>query len=179
MKNVNDALNMRNTLLQRIELATITSDPAERKKLLTIVVAGGGPTGVEVSGMLSDLRKHSFSKDYPELVGTGAGIYLVDGGAHLLAPMSAASQNDTFEALTKMGVHILLNTQVKDFLCKIEKSEWAVEENRMVYTVISNRFLRGMIKGLVGTMLRVGTDKISVKEFSKIVENKNAARATL
>ena len=48
--------NMRNTLLQRLELATITNDPAERKKLLTIVVAGGGPTGVEVSGMLADLR---------------------------------------------------------------------------------------------------------------------------
>src|SRR4249920_1839612 len=55
MKNVNDALNMRNTLLQRLELATITTDPAERKKLLNIVVAGGGPTGVEVSGMLADL----------------------------------------------------------------------------------------------------------------------------
>ena len=72
MKNVNDALEMRNTLLQRLELATITQDPAERKKLLTIVVAGGGPTGVEVSGMLADLRVHSFPKDYPELTGTGA-----------------------------------------------------------------------------------------------------------
>src|ERR1700710_286382 len=54
MKNVDDALNMRNTLLQRLELATITPDITERKKLLTIVVAGGGPTGVEVSGMLAD-----------------------------------------------------------------------------------------------------------------------------
>ena len=116
MKNVNDALNMRNTLLQRIELATIISDPVERKKLFTIVVAGGGPTGVEVSGMLADLRKHSLPKDYPELMGTGADIYLVDGGEHLLAPMSAASQNDTFDALKKMGVIIKLKTQVKDFV---------------------------------------------------------------
>jgi NADH dehydrogenase len=115
MKNVNDALNMRNTLLQRLELATITADPVERKKLLTIVVAGGGPTGVEVSGMLSDLRRHSLAKDYPELIGTGAAIYLVDGGQHLLAPMSEASQNDTLDALTKMGVIIKLNTQVNDF----------------------------------------------------------------
>jgi NADH dehydrogenase len=115
MKNVNDALEMRNTLLKRFEQATITNDPAERKKLLTIVVAGGGPTGVEVSGMLADLRVHSFSKDYPEMKGSGAQIYLVDSGAHLLAPMSAASQNDTFDALTKMGVIIKLQTQVKDF----------------------------------------------------------------
>ncbi|HEY4935070.1 MAG TPA: NAD(P)/FAD-dependent oxidoreductase, partial [Puia sp.] len=115
MKNVNDALEMRNTLLKRFEQATITSDPGERKKLLTIVVAGGGPTGVEVSGMLADLRVHSFSKDYPEMKGSGAEIYLVDSGAHLLAPMSTASQNDTFDALTKMGVIIKLQTQVKDF----------------------------------------------------------------
>jgi NADH dehydrogenase len=115
MKNVNDALNMRNTLLQRLELATITDDPEERKRLVTIVVAGGGPTGVEVSGMLADLRRHSLPKDYPELIGTGANIYLVDGGEHLLAPMSSASQNDTFDALNKMGVKIKLKTQVKDF----------------------------------------------------------------
>jgi NADH:ubiquinone reductase (H+-translocating) len=115
MKNVNDALEMRNTLLQRLELATITDDPAERKKLLTIVVAGGGPTGVEVSGMLADLRVHSFPKDYPELAGTRGGIILVDGGEHLLAPMSAASQKDTYDALHKMGVVIKLKTQVKDY----------------------------------------------------------------
>jgi NADH:ubiquinone reductase (H+-translocating) len=116
MKNVSDALEMRNILLQRIELATITQDPWERKKLLNIVVAGGGPTGVEVSGMLADLRVHSFPKDYPELMGTGAEIYLVDGGAHLLAPMSPASQQDTYDALKKMGVIIKLQTQVKDFV---------------------------------------------------------------
>ena len=116
MKNVNDALNMRNILLQRLELATITNDPSERKKLMTIVVAGGGPTGVEVSGMLSDLKVHSFPKEYPDLVGTGARIYLVDGGANLLAPMSAASHKDTFDTLKKMGVVIMLNTQVKDFV---------------------------------------------------------------
>jgi len=115
MKNVNDALNMRNTLLQRLELATITNDPAERKKLTTVVVAGGGPTGVEVSGMLADLRVHSLPKDYPELKGTNADIYLVDGGDHLLAPMSPASQKDTYDALQKMGVKIKLGTQVKDF----------------------------------------------------------------
>jgi NADH:ubiquinone reductase (H+-translocating) len=115
MKNVNDALEMRNTLLQRIELAAITEDPVEKRKLLTVVVAGGGPTGVEVSGMLADLRVHSFSKDYPELKGTGAHIYLVDGSDHLLSAMSPASQEDTFQALQEMGVKIKLNARVKDF----------------------------------------------------------------
>jgi len=115
MKNVNDALVMRNTLLQGLEQATITEDLSEKKKLMTIVVAGGGPTGVEVSGMLADLRVHSFSKDYPELSGTKLEIYLVDGSDHLLAPMSPASQKDTFRDLEKMGVKIKLQNRVKDF----------------------------------------------------------------
>lgn len=66
------------------------------------------------------------------------------------------------------------NTQVKNFLCKIEKSEWYVEENLIVYNVIANRFLRGMVKGLVGTMLRVGTNKISIKDFLTIAENNDS-----
>ncbi len=69
------------------------------------------------------------------------------------------------------------NTQVKNFLCKIEKSEWYAEGNLIVYNVIANRFLRGMVKGLVGTMLRVGTNKISVNDFLKIIENKVSAAA--
>jgi len=115
MKNVNDALNMRNTILQRLELASITTNPEERKKLLTVVVAGGGPTGVEVSGMFADLRANSFRRDYPEFHGLRGYIFLVDGGSNLLAPMSEATHKDTYDTLHKMGVIIKLNTQVKDF----------------------------------------------------------------
>lgn len=69
------------------------------------------------------------------------------------------------------------NTQVKNFICKIYKSEWAIEENKIVYNVTANRFLRGMVKGLVGTMLRVGLNKISLQEFINIIENKECNTA--
>ena len=136
MKNVNDALEMRNILLQRFEQATITTDPAARRKFLNIVVAGGGPTGVEVSGMLADLRVHSFSKDYPELKGSGAEIYLVDGGDHLLSTMSAASQKYTFDVLGEMGVHIKLHTRVKDFTDdRVELSNGeTIETKNLIWT---------------------------------------------
>ncbi len=65
------------------------------------------------------------------------------------------------------------HTQVNNFICKIEKSEWSLEENTIVYNVIANRFLRGMVKGLVGTMLRVATNKISIDEFKKVIESKD------
>ena len=69
------------------------------------------------------------------------------------------------------------NTQVKDFICKILKSEWYIEEGVIIYNVVANRFLRGMVKALVGTMLRVGTNKISIIEFTKIIENKDCNQA--
>lgn len=116
MKTLDDALQMRNILLQRLEKATTTTDPEEKKKLLTIVVAGGGPTGVEVSGMFAEMRQNVIRKEYPELSGQGGEIYLIDGAPTLLAPMSKASQDDTFNALNKLGVNIKLNTQVKDFV---------------------------------------------------------------
>ncbi len=116
MKTLNDAIEMRNVILKNLEKAAITKDIRERRKLLTIVVAGGGPTGVEVSGMFAEMRKNILIKEYPELETSASNIYLVDGGHALLAPMSEASQKDTLEALTKLGVVVKLNTRVVDYV---------------------------------------------------------------
>ena len=115
MKTLNDAIEMRNKLLQRMEKAAICTNSRERRKYLNIVVAGGGPTGVEVSGMFAEMRNGILRKEYPELSTSASNIYLVDGGDALLAPMSKKSQQDTFDALTKLGVVIKLNTRVVDF----------------------------------------------------------------
>ena len=69
------------------------------------------------------------------------------------------------------------NTQVKTFNCTILKSEWSQQDNLTVYNVEANRFLRGMVRGLVGTMLRVGTGKISIGEFRGIIESKDCTKA--
>lgn len=69
------------------------------------------------------------------------------------------------------------NTQVNNFICEIMKSEWNFENEKLIYIVKANRFLRGMVKGLVGTMLRVGTQKISVDEFMKIFKSRNCKMA--
>lgn len=116
MKTVDDALEMRNTLLLRTEQATITADEKERKKLSTIVIAGGGPTGVEIAGMLAEMRKNILEKDYPELDEERVKIYLVDGGPTLLGPMSEEAQQYAYDALSKMGVEIKLNKLVKDYV---------------------------------------------------------------
>lgn len=115
MKTLDDALQMRNTLLERLELATITKDEEERTKLLTMVIAGGGPTGVEISGMLAELKNTLIKNEYPELEGAKGEICLVNGAGELLSPMSVKSQEYTYKSLEKLGVRIILNTRVKDF----------------------------------------------------------------
>lgn len=115
MKTLDDAVGMKNTLLQGMEQACITEDAETRKKLLTVAICGGGPTGVEVAGMLAELRRGIKDKDYPELINAGAEIYLIEAGPVLLNAMSKQSQEAAYKRLTKLGVKILLNTPVKDF----------------------------------------------------------------
>ena len=115
IKNVDDALAMRNALLNTMELAVKEKNPQKRRKLLTFVVAGGGPTGVEIAGMLAEMKDFIFKKDYPELKDSEGAIYIVDGGPNLLAPMSDKTHEETKEALINLGVVVKLNTQVTDY----------------------------------------------------------------
>jgi len=68
------------------------------------------------------------------------------------------------------------NTQVKTFICTIAESYWEHKGATFTYTVKANRFLRGMVRGLVGTMLKVGTGKISVEQFIKIIESRSTVK---
>jgi len=115
MKTLNDAIEMRNALLKNLEKAAICKDIHERRKHLTIVIVGGGPTGVEVSGMFAEMRKNILLKEYPELQTSASNIYLVDGGDALLSPMSKESQEDTIKAVTQLGVIVKLHTRVVDY----------------------------------------------------------------
>ncbi len=116
MKTMSDALYMRNTLLNHLEEASRTADEEHVKKLVTIVVAGAGPTGVELSGMFAEMRKNIIRKDYPELAGTGVGeIYLIDASKAVLGPMSEKAQQYSYDMLKEMGVIIRLGVGVSDF----------------------------------------------------------------
>ncbi len=116
MKTISDALSLRNVILTRLDRATRLKDNEERKKLLTFVVAGAGPTGVELSGILAEMRSFILTKDYPELSKEDLGdIYIIDGQDAVLAPMSKQSQKYTHRQLEKLNVKIKLHTLVKDF----------------------------------------------------------------
>ena len=115
MKSIDDALNIRNHILINLEKVVRLSNGSEREKLQNIVIAGGGPTGVEVSGMLAEMRKNILRKDYPELKNLRGNIYLIDASPTLLGPMSQKSQQEAHKVLKDLGVKIILDTAVKDY----------------------------------------------------------------
>jgi tRNA pseudouridine38-40 synthase len=70
------------------------------------------------------------------------------------------------------------NTQVKTFQCNILESGWSIQNNCLVYTVVANRFLRGMVRGLTATMLKVGRGTLTLAEFKSIIELKDCTKAS-
>lgn len=169
MKTLNDSIEMRNKLLQNMEHAVITKNIRERRKYLTIVVAGGGPTGVEVSGMLSEMRNGVLRKEYPELSTSASKIYLVDGGNALLSPMSTESQKDTYDALSKMGVTIKLNTRVTDYkddLVYFANGETIATKNLIWAAGITAKKFEGLPDESYGRGQRMLTDAYSKVNFT-------------
>ncbi|HEX6845433.1 MAG TPA: NAD(P)/FAD-dependent oxidoreductase [Chitinophagaceae bacterium] len=171
MKTVDDAIEMRNYLLLRTEEATIATDPVEKKKLSTIVIAGGGPTGVEVAGMLAEMRRNILEKDYPELAEEKLKIYLVDGAPALLAPMSKIAQQYTYDTLVQMGVNVKLNKQVRDYIDDkvIFDDGEAIETKLLLWTagVTCKRF-EGIPKECYGK-----GNRLLVDEYNKVLAMKD------
>ncbi|GHE31322.1 NAD(P)/FAD-dependent oxidoreductase [Sphingobacterium griseoflavum] len=115
MKNITDALAIRNKILVNLEEYIQRVDDPHRDAYLNIVVAGGGPSGVEISGMIAELSERIVRKEYPELAGLTPKIHLVDAAPVLLGPMSKVAQQEAKEVLEKLGVEITLNVAVKDY----------------------------------------------------------------
>lgn len=115
MKSVSEALYLRNQILNDYERAITTEDYNERQGYLDIVVVGGGPTGVEVSGSLAEMKKYIMPKDYKELNRDEIDIHLIEGGAELLGGMSKQSQQKAQLFLERLGVKVKLNARVTDY----------------------------------------------------------------
>jgi NADH:ubiquinone reductase (H+-translocating) len=107
LKSMPDALRLRAHLLRQFELAE--NDPAEiTKGALTVVVVGGGPTGVEMAGALQELFKHVLVHDFPDLDINQARVVLLEATDHLLAPFHPSSRQHALEILAKRGVEVRL-----------------------------------------------------------------------
>lgn len=167
LKEIADALAMRNAILRVLERASVETDPEVRKRLLTIVIAGGGPTGVEVAGMLAEMNQRIVGSDYPELNDERLEIHVVDGAPYLLAPMSDKSHQAAFDVLTRLGVKVHLDELVTLFDNEtVYLSGGAtIDASTLIWSAgVIARSFEGIAPEAIGKGGRLQTD-----EFNKVV----------
>jgi NADH:ubiquinone reductase (H+-translocating) len=112
LKTIEDATDIRRRLLLAFERAEITADEAERRRLLTFAVVGGGPTGVELAGAMVELARHAMPREFRRINPAAARIVLIEAGPRVLPTFPEDLSIVALRALERMGVQVLTNTRV-------------------------------------------------------------------
>jgi NADH:quinone reductase (non-electrogenic) len=170
MKSTIEALQLRYKLLQNFEKALSAANEKELEQLMTIVVVGGGPTGVELSGAIADMRRFVLYKDYPELDFSKMKIYLLEGAGKTLATMSEGSSEDSKKYLEKLGVLVKLNNTVKDYdgtIVLLQNNE-VIEAKTVIWAAgIKGNVPDGINKELIVRGNRIKVDRHNLVEGTK------------
>jgi NADH:ubiquinone reductase (H+-translocating) len=163
MKSIPEALNLRSLILQNIEEAVLLTGKEEREPYLNFVLVGAGPTGVELSGALAELRNHILTDDYPELSKEHMRVILVDFMPRVLGSMSEQASKGSHDFLTSMGVEIMVNVKVENY----DGNEIKFEDGRTIRTknVIWSAGVMGVVpegisKDIIQRGNRIKTDSI-------------------
>ena len=166
LKSTAEALNLRNTLFNTFEKALLESNAAKRKALLTVVIVGGGATGVEVSGSLADMRKLILPKDYPEINFDEMEIYLVDGAERLLSGMKEHASQKAKEYLQKLGIQLIQKAHVTSYdgsILVLGNGE-AIETKTVIWAAgVKANALKGIEMELI-----LPNNRISVNEYNQV-----------
>ena len=160
MKSTVEALQLRYRLLQNFESSLTITDELELQRRMNIVVVGGGPTGVELSGALAEMKKYILPKDYPELDFSKMNIFLLEGSDKTLAMMSAKSAEESCEYLKKLGVTVMTKSLVKNY----NGREVELQDGRTIpsATVIWAAGIRGNVPPGIEPELIVRGNRIKV-----------------
>lgn len=166
MKSIPEALNLRSLILQNLEAAQIVPDKQLRAELLNFVVVGGGPTGVETSGALAELKKHVLKNDYPELNIDDVNIYLIEGSPELLGAMSVKAQKKSADFLTELGVTIMNNSRVQEYDGKV----LSLLDGRKIpsSTVIWSAGVKGVVPNGLNIETVVRGNRLKVNEINLV-----------
>jgi NADH dehydrogenase len=111
LKDIDTAVRTRNHLLSMFEQASHEADPEKRSSLLTFVIIGGGPTGVETAGALAELITHVMKKEYPALNLNEARVVLIEAAPHLIPAYPYELREATLKLLRRKKVEVRLNTK--------------------------------------------------------------------
>lgn len=162
MKSTVEALQLRHRLLHNFEDAVMVQDPVELQRLMNIVVVGGGPTGVELSGAIADMKRFVLPKDYPELDFTKMNIYLLEASPKTLGGMSEKSSEQSEKYLKRLGVTILINTLLKEYDGKtaVMQNGRKIETLMVIWAAgIKGNVPAGIDPGLIAKGNRIKVDR--------------------
>jgi NADH dehydrogenase len=113
MKSIDDALELRGRIFGAFELAELATDPAEIDRLLTFVVVGAGPTGVEMAGQIAELARRTLQRDFTTIDPTSARVILLDAAPQVLPPFGSLGQK-AHKRLNEIGIEVQLGAMVTD-----------------------------------------------------------------
>ncbi|NIR44350.1 MAG: NAD(P)/FAD-dependent oxidoreductase [Gemmatimonadetes bacterium] len=137
LKTLGDALRLRRQLLTAFELAENEPDEMERRRLMTIVVVGGGPTGVELAGAMAELTNHVFRRDFRNIDPTRASVILVEALDRILPTFPSSLSESAREQLEELGVKVRLGTRVVNVQAdRITVSSQSGEEDILTRNVL-------------------------------------------
>ncbi len=112
LKSTSEAIRLRNEILDRLERACITKDKQRKKELLSFVVVGGGPTGVEIAGALGEMKRYILKREYPEIEREDVKVTLIEGTDRFLRTMSERASKDAAKYLE----HLMIDTRLNCFM---------------------------------------------------------------
>lgn len=115
MKTLPEAMGLRNALLSNLERSITCATEQERNELQNIVIVGGGATGVEIAGVLSEMKRYVLPTDYPDMDSSQLNIFLIEAAGRLLGGMSPESSAAAEQFLRNMGVNVCLHKKVTDY----------------------------------------------------------------
>ncbi len=171
MKSTVEALQLRHRIIRNFEDIIVSKDADEINRLMTVVLVGGGPTGVELSGAIAEMRKYTLPCDYPEIDFNNMKIYLLEGGPKTLGNMSNKSAEQSQRYLEELGVIVRTNTLLKEYdgrIALLDNGE-TIETSTVIWAAgIKGNVPQGIDKNLIAKGNRIKVDR-----FGKVLGYNN------
>ncbi len=171
MKSTMEALQLRNKILENFENALMAESPEALQRMMNIVVVGGGPTGVELSGAIADMERFVLPKDYPDIDFSSMNIFLLEGSSEVLGNMSDKSSEQSKSYLEKLGVTVKLNTMIEDYDGKtaVMKDGSTIETALLIWAA----GIKGNVPDGIDQSLLARGNRIKVDRRCKVIGTSN------